>query len=394
MYEESLALAQTIGDEKIIFDIKIGLVMLDDYERRYEACRKNLEEMLHHQRTRGDKARIADLLIYLGMVVASQFKFREAHAYYEESRTLFRQINDEGGIGSTLDYQGLLAEEEGDYARAFALNAESLIIAKKRGARHVCGVFFMKMGRCALKQNDFTLAQDCFEQSMQILRETAWKWDITYLLQIMSYLENLRGNPSEASRLLTECLTIYRELGQPKTAAMEFSYWVRHVIYQNNLKEAHMFLQASQALADESGDTSEIAHALMNSGILSLEEGDYETARRLLVKSLALQQESGSERYIALTIAGLSQLADVQQQSARIAKLHGVVSALLDGSKSIEQMLFRKERQDYENHVANARAALGETAFEHACAEGHALTLEQAIAYALEANDAAGTDHP
>jgi len=43
------------------------------------------------------------------------------------------------------------------------------------------------------------------------------------------------------------------------------------------------------------------------------------------------------------------------------------------------------DRTDYYDHaVARVRAALGEQAFETAWTEGRALTLEQAIAYALE----------
>jgi hypothetical protein len=41
-------------------------------------------------------------------------------------------------------------------------------------------------------------------------------------------------------------------------------------------------------------------------------------------------------------------------------------------------------RHDYDRDVAVARAQLGETAFAAAWAEGRAMTLEQAVAYALE----------
>jgi hypothetical protein len=40
---------------------------------------------------------------------------------------------------------------------------------------------------------------------------------------------------------------------------------------------------------------------------------------------------------------------------------------------------------DYQRTVNSARAALGEAAFAAACAAGRALTLEEAVAYALEA---------
>ena len=46
------------------------------------------------------------------------------------------------------------------------------------------------------------------------------------------------------------------------------------------------------------------------------------------------------------------------------------------------------ERPDYDRAVAAARAQLGEVAFSSGWAEGRAMTLEQAIAHALEQTNA------
>jgi hypothetical protein len=45
------------------------------------------------------------------------------------------------------------------------------------------------------------------------------------------------------------------------------------------------------------------------------------------------------------------------------------------------------EQEQYHRHVSRLREALGEPAFAAAWAEGHALTREHAIAYALEEID-------
>jgi hypothetical protein len=43
------------------------------------------------------------------------------------------------------------------------------------------------------------------------------------------------------------------------------------------------------------------------------------------------------------------------------------------------------DRSDFSRLMADARASLGDTAFVSAWGNGRAMTLEQAIAYALEA---------
>ena len=68
----------------------------------------------------------------------------------------------------------------------------------------------------------------------------------------------------------------------------------------------------------------------------------------------------------------------------RAARLFGVVAALRETSGEV---LSPAERSVQERHVAIARAQMDETAWQAAWAEGRAMPLEQAIAYALEMGD-------
>ena len=65
----------------------------------------------------------------------------------------------------------------------------------------------------------------------------------------------------------------------------------------------------------------------------------------------------------------------------RAARLCGAAAAL---RVAIGAPLHPTERADYERTVAALRVALGDAAYEAAWAQGQALTLEQAIALALE----------
>jgi hypothetical protein len=67
--------------------------------------------------------------------------------------------------------------------------------------------------------------------------------------------------------------------------------------------------------------------------------------------------------------------------SERAARLFGAVDTLLESSPSV---LTNDDRQLYEQSLAAVRSLLNEEAFGRASAEGRAMSLEQAIAYALE----------
>ena len=64
-----------------------------------------------------------------------------------------------------------------------------------------------------------------------------------------------------------------------------------------------------------------------------------------------------------------------------MARLAGVATAL---RRSLGSALPPVDREGHERYLAAARAHLDEAAWEAAWAEGRAMPLEQAIAYALE----------
>ena len=75
-------------------------------------------------------------------------------------------------------------------------------------------------------------------------------------------------------------------------------------------------------------------------------------------------------------------MADGQDQAARAARLAGAAGALRE---QLGAPVSPGDRSWYEPAIAHARAALGDAGFTAAQAEGRAMTLEQAIAYAFEA---------
>jgi len=86
-------------------------------------------------------------------------------------------------------------------------------------------------------------------------------------------------------------------------------------------------------------------------------------------------------RDVAYSLMGLGAVAGARQRPERAARLFGVAEALRE---AISHPLPPVNRLDYERAVAAARAQLDTAAFVVAWAEGRAMTLEQAVALALE----------
>ena len=82
----------------------------------------------------------------------------------------------------------------------------------------------------------------------------------------------------------------------------------------------------------------------------------------------------------AYHLEALATLAADQNQIKRSALLFGAADALYP---PLRFEMSARERVEHDQAVAAARAVLGEDAFAKAWAEGQAMSLEEAVAYAL-----------
>ena len=123
-----------------------------------------------------------------------------------------------------------------------------------------------------------------------------------------------------------------------------------------------------------------IGSALLSLARVARSRGEYAVARAHHAEALAIWQAAGLRFGVPLTLEALASLATAQQQAERAARLFGAAEAL---QAVFHFILAPADRADHDRDVATVRAALGEAAFAAVWAEGRAMTMEQAIAEAL-----------
>jgi hypothetical protein len=121
-------------------------------------------------------------------------------------------------------------------------------------------------------------------------------------------------------------------------------------------------------------------YACLNLGYITLNEGNTHIATALFQESLLLEWQAERKIGIPNGLVGLGGVASVRQPE-RAARLLGAATALLDAMRST---LDPADRLDYDRITANVQAQLDEATYAAAWAEGRAMTVEQAIACALE----------
>jgi hypothetical protein len=100
-----------------------------------------------------------------------------------------------------------------------------------------------------------------------------------------------------------------------------------------------------------------------------------------LRETLVLGRELGDQYLLVFVLAGLAKLELARGRPGTAARLGGAVAAL-QGPLGIT--MAPEEDRDREQVLARAREQLGEAAFRQAWEGGQALSLEEAVAGALD----------
>jgi non-specific serine/threonine protein kinase len=138
--------------------------------------------------------------------------------------------------------------------------------------------------------------------------------------------------------------------------------------------------EEAAALYRERGYKGGLEFVLDNLGWAALLQGDPERARSYYRVSLMLCKELGDKWIASESLEGLACVAGVRGEAARAAKLFGVAEALREAVGSQREPAEDALREPY---LAASRTQLDEASWEEAWAEGRAMSMEQAIEYAL-----------
>jgi predicted ATPase len=246
-----------------------------------------------------------------------------------------------GARAKALNILGWLINQQGDHAQAATLLRQSLELYRQLGDLTGIAYALDSLGDVAWLQGDFEQAKDYYQEGLALCRKTGNQWAAGMSLYSSGRLHLDHGYLEPAEALLKEALALLRPL------------------------------------ADRRG----IALSLLNLGRISLAQGDNARAAAQVKESLGLFQELGNKIDIAECFHVLASLARRRGQVGRTVRLWAAAGALFEsiGVPALSTINQAAHAED----MAFARAHLPEADLTAAWAEGQAMPLDQAIAYAL-----------
>jgi predicted ATPase/class 3 adenylate cyclase len=290
-----------------------------------------------------------------------------------------------------LQGEGTLAMVLGEYRRAAALLEESLQLSQTVSAPRERVWALGWLGVMALYAGENERANALFEEGLALCQELGDAWGITWMLMSMGAVAFAQRDLERATALLEENLVRSREVGDKWVLALTLHNAANVALARRDPERAAPFVDESLAVWRELRDRRGIARSLRNLALVALQRGDCGRAAALCRESLVLFRETGDKRGILVCFQRLAGIAWDQGRVDRAARLFGAADALRDAMGL--RRPFTYEVESSPDDLAGLRAVLGEAGESEAggpgrkvaaaWAEGRAMTLEQALEYAL-----------
>jgi len=287
-----------------------------------------------------------------GFLAYMQADYPATRPLLEESVSIYRELGPTCrlDLASALITLGDMEAGLGDYASAPALMKEALgIMRELKDVRGIARALW-QLGACAVGPGDYEQAVQYFEQALALLRQLGDESQTAIALSGLAEVSVRKGDYERAAALEEESLALRREIGYTWGIAVSLGNFAWIALRRDDLKQAVALLAESLTLRREIGDRGGIAWCLEKLAEIALITGQRESALR------------------------------PDEDFRRAARLFGAAEALRAPVNSAIDLV---DQPEYERQLAILRAQLDEAIFTTAWAKGQAMTLQQAIEYAL-----------
>jgi predicted ATPase/class 3 adenylate cyclase len=374
---EELGATGRRGSAYALWNLAQGASFQEDFDQAWERAERGLSLF----REVGDKFGVAQCLDHLGSYSLVKRDFARSNEIWEEDLALRKEIGDKDGIAWILSCLGNLAFWQGDYERARALYTESKEAFGKIGNLWAVSLALSGLGSVLLAQGEFEQSARLYEQALAFGQDMGDQNAIAGRRYDLARVAWSRGDYEQAANLYEEALVNVRQLSNKSGVAGILTELGDVAWAQGRLDLATQRYEESLQIGHGLEGQFTIIYALNGLGKVAYAHGEYDKARSIFKEALSLAQKNRVHWGTPLILAALAALAAVRQEKVRAARLFGATASFYNQNRFLMSPI---ERENHERQVSAARTAPNEEAFAAAWADGQNMTLEQAIAYALE----------
>ncbi|HLB18887.1 MAG TPA: tetratricopeptide repeat protein [Gaiellaceae bacterium] len=304
---------------------------------------------------------------------------------HDNLRAALDHLADLGENELVLQLAGALADfwNEGGHVAEGRRRLESALQGQERPtaarARALTGAALMAYG-----SGDIPAASSIAGQALELHRRLGDARGAAFNLNVLCVAAIEEGDLEQAEQLAEESLALFREAGDEReavaaTRTLAFTYHSR-----GDLDRARTLHESNLAQAQALGFKETEAGTLGSLAMLAFQQGRMEDALALGKQNLLVSRDLGSLHAIAQSLCrSASTFAVLAGKADTAVQLLSCFEALREQIGVSEAWVARMNEQT----LSAIRARLDESAFAEAWEQGRALTIDEAVALALESVD-------
>jgi predicted ATPase len=245
-------------------------------------------------------------------------------------------------------------------------------------------------GQLAWIQGDFEQATSLATESLNLFRLLDDLQNVARALHLLGNIQLFKNALIQARTLLEQVLALRRQAGNQAAIAGVLLDLGLVAMYENNYPQAKSLLEESLAIRRRTEDRIAGAVCLANLGYMELYFGNLSDATRYLREAVLVSLSHGDQETVVLCLEGFAEIAGAALENQNSLQ----TGACLFGTAQtfrhrLAIPLPPMDRPFYESSLAALRAHMNEATFATAWAAGAAMSLEEAVAYALAGSTSA-----
>jgi predicted ATPase/DNA-binding SARP family transcriptional activator/DNA-binding NarL/FixJ family response regulator len=220
------------------------------------------------------------------------------------------------------------------------------------------------------------------QEAVTLFRGVGDKSGLAYTLGLKAAVLMQRGDAERAISLYEEAIELGRKTGEKWGASGALGHLGSIYLDQGDYKQAARYFEEGLELSREIGNKLAGSTALYGLAMAAQSQGDYERAAELYAEGLRSSAAAGDKANIAYCLEGLAQVATAQEEPEHAARLFGAAEASLEAAGGAVYA-YVQDRSLHEQAVDAVRSRLNKATFSAAWAKGSAMSVGEAVEYAL-----------
>jgi predicted ATPase/transcriptional regulator with XRE-family HTH domain len=296
-----------------------------------------------------------------------------------EAVVLSNPAADDVARAMALTNAGWLSISRGDIASAVEWLDQAVTLATSLGNEELLALAMRGLGGIT---SDYERAKALLAGVIELARLKGNPHEEAIGMSLLGNRMRLAGDVKPAGELLAQSLALGRALGDRSFTADPLWHLGQIACDRGDYDHARAMLEEAAAIYRESGSPGGRCNVLMDLGAVALHQHDCETVMQIVRETIPYYQGTGNLERVGQELALAAGVLQADGQLERAARLLSVTAAIRRDYAS--HALFDSEVYgDFDRRLPEVRAALDETAFAQAWAEGQQMKLKQAIAEAL-----------